>query len=241
MLKRISTAAAFAAAGVLITAGPALAHSDDGAIDNARVTHGHDLHDQHGGTDGHLPSTAQNVDLVSKLQLSNVEPGGIADVSVYGKYAYLAAWGFETCKFNGVHVVDISNVNSPREVGFINAKEGSYPGEGVQVTTITTPAFSGDVLVSNNEICKGTAGFGGMNIYDVTDPRSPKALAVGVGDVSGNNQNKTANEIHSVFAWDAGNKAYAVLVDNEENTDVDIMDITDPRRPTLIAEYDLAQ
>ena len=43
-----------------------------------------------------------------------------------------------------------------------------------------------------------------------------------------------------MFAWDAGSKAYAVMVDNEEATDVDIVDITDPRKPVLIAEYDLA-
>ena len=37
----------------------------------------------------------------------------------------------------------------------------------------------------------------------------------------------------------AENNAYAVMVDNEEFTDVDIVDITDPRKPRLIAEYDL--
>ncbi|RBY97513.1 hypothetical protein DQ237_00725 [Blastococcus sp. TF02-8] len=172
----------------------------------------------------------------------SVEPGGIADVAVYGDYAYLAAWGGETCKANGIHVVDISDVTNPREVAFVPSKEGSYPGEGMQVTHISTPSFTGDVLVTNNEICKDTAGFGGMNIYDVTNPARPKPLAVGFGDTSagGNNQKKTANEIHSVFAWDAGNKAYAVMVDNEEAADVDIVDITNPKKPVLIAEYDLA-
>ena len=49
-----------------------------------------------------------------------------------------------------------------------------------------------------------------------------------------------AHEIHSVFAWDAGRRAYAVLVDNIEALDVDIVDISNPRKPKLIAEYDLA-
>ena len=52
-------------------------------------------------------------------------------------------------------------------------------------------------------------------------------------------RSKASNETHSVFAWDAGAKAYAVIVDNEEGTDVDVMDITDPRKPFLTAEYDL--
>jgi hypothetical protein len=42
--------------------------------------------------------------------------------------------------------------------------------------------------------------------------------------------------IHSVFAWDAGSKAYAVIVDNEEGADVDVIDITDPKKAVLLAE-----
>jgi hypothetical protein len=248
LLTRIGKATALAAAGLLVAAGPALAHSEDGAIDNAQATHGHDMDHQHGGDEGHLdPVQTDNLDLVSKLGLSNVEEGGIADVSVYGDHAYLAAWGGETCKHNGVHVVDIADVANPQEVAFIPSKAGSYPGEGVQVLSLDTPSFTGDVLVSNNEICKGASGFGGMNIYDVTDPTAPEHLAVGFGDYTesdgteGNNRKKTANQIHSVFAWQAGDRAYAVMVDNEEVEDVDIVDITNPRKPVLIAEYDLVE
>lgn len=241
MLKRMSTTVSLAAAGVLLVASPAFAHSDDGAIDNAKATHGHDLHHQHGGEEGHITVENYGAELIGKLGLSNVSAGKIADVAVYGDYAYLAAWGGATCKHNGVHVVDISDVANPREVAFVPSKEGSYPGEGVQVTHISTPSFTGDVLVTNNEICKGAAGFGGMNVYDVTNPTRPIPLAIGVGDsTDGGNQKKTANQIHSVFAWDSEENAYAVMVDNEEAADVDIMDITDPKKPVLIAEHDLA-
>ncbi len=141
-----------------------------------------------------------------------------------------------------MHVVDIRNPEAPKEVAFIGSKAGSYPGEGVQALRITTPAFRGDILVTNNEKCKEPAGFGGMNIYDISRPSSPTPLAEGVGDstVPGAGK-KDAHEIHSVFAWDAGDKAYAVMVDNEEFVDVDIMDITNPKKPALIAEYDLAE
>jgi hypothetical protein len=108
------------------------------------------------------------------------------------------------------------------------------------VINLTTPAFNGDLLVTNNEICKDTAGFGGLNLYDVSTPAHPTPLAEGIGDFTVNGQGKKAsNEIHSVFAWDAGDKGYAVIVDNEEGPDVDIIDITDPKRAKLIAEYDL--
>ena len=239
MLTRIGKVTAMAAVGLLATAGPALAHSDDGAIDNAKVTHGHDA--QHDGEDGHLPPVdSESVELVSKLKLSNVEEGGIADVAVFGDYAYVAAWGFEVCENTGVHVVDISDVSEPVEVGFIDAPAGSYPGEGVDVVTIDTPQFTGDVLLTNNEIC-AEGGFGGINMYDVTDPLNPVPLAEGFGDFDDpKNRQTSAHQTHSVFAWDAGKRAYAVMVDNQETADVDIVDITKPDKPRLIAEYDLA-
>ncbi|MGP3918358.1 PA domain-containing protein [Nonomuraea sp. 10N515B] len=239
---RLAVAAAIAAAATLASLAPsAFAHdgatSSDGAIDNAKITHNHH---QHGGDHGHLPASSANVELISKLALKNVEPEKIADVGVFKGYAYLAAWGGATCKYNGVHVVDIKNPVQPKEVAFIVAKQGSAPGEGVQALSIDTPAFNGDILVTNNEVCKGHAGVGGLNVYDVTDPAHPTPLAVGIGDetVAGAGK-KDANEIHSVFAWDAGNKAYAVIVDNEEGPDVDILDITNPKKPKVIAEYDL--
>jgi hypothetical protein len=216
------------------------ASSDDGAIDNAKITHHH--HDaQHGGDEGHLPSgSTGNVELVSKLGLKNAVPEKIADVGVHKGYAYLAAWGVVTCKYNGVHVVDIRNPETPKEVAFIGSKEGSYPGEGVQALPISTPSFTGDILVTNNEKCNQKTGFGGLNIYNVSNPAHPTPLVEGYGDFTVNGQGKkAANEIHSVFAWDAGAKAYAVIVDNEEGPDVDIIDITNPKKPKLIAEYDL--
>ena len=239
--RPILTRLGIAAAGILIAVGVAAAASGepDGGVtvaDGARDAH------QHGVTAGHLEplGTRANVDLVSKLKLKNVVPEKIADVGIFNGYAYLAAWGVVTCKYNGVHVVDVRNPSTPKEVGFIGSKEGSYPGEGVQALHIDTPSFVGDVLVTNNEKCKEPAGFGGMNIYDITRPTAPTPLTEGFGDsiVPGAGK-KDAHEIHSVFAWDAGDRAFAVMVDNEEGFDVDIVEITDPRKPVLIAEYDL--
>ena len=241
---RVRLAAALITAGAACAASPAMAHdetlfSDGGTLPGFKERH----IGQHGVTPGHLPATqSATVDIISKLSLKNVEEGKIADVGVSpdGNTAFLAAWGGRTCTKNGVHVVDISNPKAPRETSFIPSKEGSYAGEGVQAVDISTPKFTGTILVTNNEICKDKAGFGGMNIYNVTNPKHPTPLAVGIGDTTANGQGKkAANEIHSVFAWDAGEKAYAVMVDNEEGKDVDIMDITNPKVPVLVAEYDL--
>jgi hypothetical protein len=214
----------------------------DGAIDNAKDTHAHDA--QHGHEEGHLDPILDDpsIEVVSELAMSRVTEGGIADIAVYGDYAYLNAWGGAgNCGRNGTHVVDISDVTDPVEVAFINAKEGSFPGEGAHVISLDTPAFTGDVLLTNNELCKAGVGFGGINLHDVTDPTDPSPLAVGFGDHDdGKNRKKSANQVHSVFGWQDGDKAYAVMVDNEEATDVDIVDITNPRKPKLIAEHDLA-
>ncbi|MDQ3485550.1 MAG: hypothetical protein M3445_09125, partial [Actinomycetota bacterium] len=136
MLKRIGKVAALTATAALLSTGIAAAHNDDtvddGVIDSGKETHDHDVDQQHGGEEGHIDVENYGLELVSKLGLKNVEAGKIADVGVLGNHAYLAAWGGQTCKYNGVHVVDMSDVAAPKEVAFVNAKEGSYPGEGVQ-------------------------------------------------------------------------------------------------------------
>jgi hypothetical protein len=80
-----------------------------------------------------------------------------------------------------------------------------------------------------------------VTLVDVSNPREPEYLAEGVGDFEPESVvgPGIAHQTHSAFAWDAGRRAYAVLVDEEEGEDVDIMNITDPRGPRLIAEYDL--
>jgi hypothetical protein len=104
----------------------------------------------------------------------------------------------------------------------------------MQVLTVTTKFFSGEMLVMNNEQC-GKNGRGGVSLWNVTNPNKPAKLAENWGDRGF----ADFNDIHSAFAWDAGAKAYVVTVDNFEFPDVDILDITNPKRPRLIAEYDL--
>ena len=196
---------------------------------------------KHAGTSGHLQPSISNVERVSALRLDTPTRKRIADVAVHAGHAYLGAWAGPTCARNGIHVVDLRNPARPRQIGFIAARAGSYPGEGVQALRLDTPSFRGDVLITNNETCDRRRPLGGLNLYDVSDPRRPRTLVEGFGDHSGPGSatTQTAHEIHSVFAWDAGRKAYAVLVDNRESRNVDIVDITNPRRPRLVAEYDL--
>ena len=206
---------------------------------------------QHGGTHGHLPATSKNVKLVAKLKLTgafgDLVEGQIADVSVFKKTAYLNSWDEASCRRGGTYVADISNPAAPREIGFIPALAGNYHGEGAHVISASTPKFKGDLLAVNNEFCSSLdaepPSGGGFDLYDVSDPTNPKVLVQGVGDrgkegiLTGSRA--TANEYHSVFLWQNGDKVYAVGVDNEELHDVDIFDVSDPRNVKAVAEHDL--
>jgi hypothetical protein len=195
--------------------------------------------------------------------------GIVSDVGVYGNYAYLGKFygDFNACRGpegdhvadGGIYVIDISNPAAPREVGFIPGHQDTYTGEGVQVQHIETKFFKGEILTQNNESCGRTAknankdfdlnSKGGLSLWDVTNPLKPMKLVENVGDYTSPEPNspRDANDIHSVFIWqdDKGtatandNRAYAVMTDDDEAADVDILDITDPAKPVLIAEYDL--
>ncbi|HEU5277728.1 MAG TPA: hypothetical protein VFU26_02365 [Gaiellaceae bacterium] len=207
---------------------------------------------QHGPTTNHLlgPGAFGAIEFVGRADLTNVDDG-IADVAVSpnGQWAFLANWGTEKCNTKsetggqndpdaGAYVIDISALANPRQVGFIPSHQDSRPGEGMQVVTITTRQFSGDMLVMNNEQC-GKNGKGGVSLWDVTDPLKPVKLSEHFGDRGGVVQGD-ANDIHSSFAWDVGESAYLVIVDNFETSDVDILDITNPKRPRLIRELNLS-
>jgi hypothetical protein len=204
---------------------------------------------QHPGVGGHLPGSSENVELIGQVTIKGVTPGQIADVGTLGNFAYLGKFDDGTCEetvanggeyVGGAYVVDISNPRHPKEVGFVPTANGSYTGEGVQALSIKTRHFRGDILVLNNEIC-GISGeqIGGFTIYDITNPLAPVELVQGAGDTDPGGIASTANQIHSAFAWQQGKKAYVVIVDDEELTDVDIFDISDPRNPVQIAETGL--
>ena len=200
---------------------------------------------QHGQDDGHLLGTGDwgKIELVGQVEVTQTDDL-VADVAAFGNYAYLANWGEPDCagpERGGVNspdagawVIDISDPENPQEVSFIPMPQDTRPGEGMQVTHIETAMFSGDILVMNAEAC-GKNYKGGFMLYDVTNPLKPVKLKEGFGDRTGSD----AHQTHSAFVWQWGENAYLVTQDEEDLQDVDIYDITNPRRPRLIAELDL--
>ena len=198
-------------------------------------------HAQHGPSEGHLPGSSANVDLVGKQKLTNVA-GDISDVSALqtsdGRwFAYVGDWGAK-CESGGTHVVDITDPANPQRAGFLNSGGFGYITEGVHALHLETSGFSGDMLVTSNEWCRPSGNPknmpGGITLWDVTEPTEPKRLVQGFGDfdLHGNR----ANESHSAIAWNAGDRAFVAAIDNEELEDVDIFEITDPRNPVLLSE-----
>jgi hypothetical protein len=209
---------------------------------------------QHGPVEGHLPPARRNVRLVGKLEPTRafgpIVEGQIADLTVHEGFAYLNSWDEPTCTKGGVYVADVRKPARPREVGFIPALPVTYHGEGAQVFEYNNPEidFTGDVLAVNNETCThqdAEVGGGGFDLYDVTDPRNPEILVQGFGDRGPEGEltgdAPQANSAHNIRLWEHGNKVYAVSVDNLELHDVDIFDVTNPREPQPVAEFDLLE
>lgn len=246
-LRSGALAMALAMGTALPLAGTATAQPDaddrrrslDGAVQSARDTSPDDHN--HGGREGHLLPTRKNVQLVGKAAVDDRAPGVVADVDVHGNYAYLARFVGD-CDRGGVYVFDIRNRSNPRQVNFIPTGEGSYVGEGVQVMHLRTPSYRGAALLFNNELCAlSDTAVGGATLVDVRNPRRPKVLA-NFGDFTPEGVAPgIAHQVHSALMWQHKGRAYAVLVDDEEAEDVDIFDITNPRKPRLIAEYNLAE
>ena len=250
-----STAAVGAAVLSLALAGSAGAHpaapdgsGSDSILDSGRDEHRATGHGEGGSVPGRKTVTAREkgLKLVGKISKAPEfgDMGRVADVSAKGNYAYVTQYYEPTCGRGGVQVIDISNPSAPRERGFIPSHTDTFAGEGSQVVTLDTPSFKGDLLVFQNEICPGTTnGIGGINLVDVSDPDKPRILVEGAGDFTGaGGVAKTkANETHSAFAWKSAGDGrwYVVLVDDEENLDVDILDITNPAKPVKVAEWDL--
>lgn len=232
----------------------ATAHPDYGSTNiEAFPGEGIATDDQHGTTSGHLPPVNRNVRVVGKATVANPSglTGRIADVAAHGNYAYLTAFRNPDCKRTGAHVMDISNPAAPFEVvsAFMPTEEGNYAGEGAQTLEIRNASFNGVIFLHQNETCPNAPAAtvprtrGGINIWDITTPTVPLQLASHAGDYANpdGTTDTQANRAHSMFAWNskADRRTYVVLVDNDETTDVDIMDITDPRNPVLINELDL--
>lgn len=258
---RAAIAATAAALALLtVTTGTAAAHPEPDAIGARELFPGEGVLDgakQHDGDEGHLPPVQTGaIEVVGKGEVTNPSGAGntgrVADVTAYGDFAYLNAFREPTCEAGGVHVMDISDPAAPVELteAFIPTSPGSYAGEGIQVVPMANAFFTGDLLVHQNETCDPAlvtdpTKAGGISLWNVTDPAAPQPITLHTGDFTNEEGglDPAPNTTHSMRVWtnEFDKRTYVVLVDNEELTDLDILDITNPAVPVLVNDtLDLA-
>jgi hypothetical protein len=211
------TAAAFALAGCLALLGP------------------------HGSTYGQADQPLmENVELVGHSDLGGRGLNG--SVWAHRDAAYVGTWGPRSnnpalCLGRGVTIVDIADPRRPAVVGSVAERPGTS-AEDVQVIAVSSPAFRGDLLATGIQRCASNVN-GGLSLWDVTDPRKPAELGffeIGGGPVG----------VHEFSMFRRGPRVIALLavpfselVDPEQQGDLRIVDISDPRAPVLISHWGL--
>jgi hypothetical protein len=104
-----------------------------------------------------------------------------ADVWLHGTTAYVGVWGRDpseeiTCPASGVKVVDIADPTAPVLLGTL-PNPTLTTAEDVVVRSVSTPFFTGDLLVTGIQACGGYHEvFRGLQFWDVTDPAAPVQL-----------------------------------------------------------------
>ncbi len=179
--------------------------------------------------------------------VSNLKLGGFnAAVDVHGRYAYVSSFGqplpppppgqtplpgdpLRFCPTLGIKVVDLADPRHPKLVGrFANkAKEPDIAGtwnETVAVQTVRTSSFRGTLAAVPFFSCGGPKTFEGFGLYDVSNPRRVKRLALV----------RLPNPVFGmqVLTLEArGNKAYVYTASsmNEVATSKDAQFGTDPK------------
>ena len=255
----VTIGASIAAAGPAAADPAATAVSDNWLMRSPAVHWS--SHGAAGSVDGRQSVGTQDnrgLELVGKFDLSGklAGDGRVADVSAKGNWAYLTMFYEPVCGRGGVQVVNISDPTAPKAAAYIPSHTDTFSGEGSQVVSINTSAFKGDVLVYQNEWCPNSdQGVGGITLVDVTNPRQPKKLVEGAGDFTKRDGSQSrgvaqtkANQTHSAFAWEQRDadgkktgKVFVVLVDDLEELDVDILDISNPSKPRKVSETNLDQ
>ena len=162
-------------------------------------------------------------------------PRSVATAVIDGKtYALVASYADDD---GGVQIIDISNPSSPQAIAAI--KDGAQVG-GTRFTTlagawgITTVVIDGKTYALVAAVTDGDGG-GGVQIIDVSDPSTPKAVAaLEDGGVGGFTELSGAIDITTVVI---GGKTYA-LVAAFLDGGVQIIDISDPSDPRAVAALD---
>lgn len=173
-------------------------------------------------------------------------PGGLhADVWAHGNYAYVGTWS-GPCPGTGVKIIDVSDPAQPRQV----AATAGYPNtsaEDMQVLTVRTAAFRGDLLAVGLQDCglpDQPPGLTGADLWDVSNPVHPVHLGFyDVGPSGGVHEIALMKRViggqERVFALAAVPFAEVITTafTSQPRGDFQLLDVTDPRNPVLADDW----
>jgi hypothetical protein len=179
-----------------------------------------------------------NTELVGHLAPRQV--GGYGDVWAHRDVAYLGSLRQADCRPpNGVWAIDLADPAKPRPLASFAKFPGS-DGQDVWVGAVKTRAFQGDLAAVGIQPCsRREPGFAGLALFDVTDPARPKELgrlATGV-PVGVHELGVVQRPDGRVLALAAAN--FSFNFSQGRRGDLRIVDITDPRRPRELADWDV--
>ena len=189
---------------------------------------------------------AVNVEVVGSLPMSE---GFAAGLTVHEGFAYVGTWGRpDACPGAGVRVVDMADPTAPELVGAF-ADADAFPGtstESVWVGAVDTESFSGDIAAVAVRLCDTSERhrrgdtFRGLAVYDVSDPTEPTLL----GELHSVGASQGVHEVDVTTTPSGRVLAALTVLQSDRHTggargDVRIVDLTNPRTPTEIADWDL--
>jgi hypothetical protein len=192
------------------------------------------------GTAANVPGgEAVGLEPLGQLSL----PGFNADVWAHEGYAYVGTWGLASgyparCPATGVRIIDLSDPANPTLVGAVATIQGTSQ-EDVEVISVATPSFTGDLLVTGIQACiRSSDAPRGLDLWNVTDPRSPEHL----GFWSSGPARTGAGGGHELHLIVRGGRVYALVAVPyaeyyEDAGDFRLVDITDPRNPVQVSAW----
>jgi hypothetical protein len=180
----------------------------------------------------------RNTEVVGHL--APPQRGGFGDVWAHRDVAYLGNLRDGDCNPpNGVWAIDLKDPARPRALTSFAKFPGS-DGEDVWVGSVKTKAFTGDLAAVGVQRCfRRGQGFAGLALFDVTNPAKPKELgrlASGV-DFGVHEMGVVQRPDGRVLALAA--VPYSFNLTQGRVGDLRIIDITDPRRPREVADWDV--
>ena len=180
--------------------------------------------------------------------VGHADPGDVyaGDVVGHRDFAYLSSRrGRETCPAQGVRVYDLRDPRRPRLVSRFGRVAGTWT-EKTSVRSVSTPGFKGVLAVTSFQSCVPTA-FRGYGLYDVSNPRKPRQLALVRTEPRGS---------HEIWLGTAGRRAfvYTAIISSELRSspnydpetrdatipgkpDFRIFDVSNPRKPRQVGEW----